>query len=129
VGTTVLIKMGKARYSWVTIGPLAWLGAVTFSAGWQKVFSADPKIGFLSHARMIADRLAAGALPAGAKTIADAQRMIFNDRMDAIVALVFMAVVVLVLIASVTQWMLILSRRRPAVMTETPFVASAFAGD
>jgi len=129
VGTTVLIKMGKARYAWTTLAPLAWLGAVTFTAGWQKVFSADPKLGFLAHARMISDRLASGALPAGAKTVADAQRMLFNDRLDAVIALVFMAVVVMVLVASITQWVLILSRRRPAVMTETPFVASAFAGD
>ena len=129
VGTTVLIKMGKARYAWVTLGPLAWLGAVTFTAGWQKVFSPDAKLGFLAHAGMIRGKLAAGALPAGAKTIADAQRMLFNDRMNAVVALVFMAVVVMVLIASITQWRLILSRRRPTVTTETPFVASAFAGD
>ncbi|HET7461907.1 MAG TPA: carbon starvation CstA family protein [Longimicrobium sp.] len=129
VGTTVLIKMGKARYAWTTLVPLAWLGAVTFTAGWQKVFSADPKLGFLAHARMIGGKLAAGTLPAGAKTVADAQRMLFNDRLDAIVALVFMAVVVMVLIASIHQWSLIISRRKPAVLTETPFVASAFAGD
>jgi carbon starvation protein len=129
VGTTVLIKMGKARFAWVTLGPLAWLGAVTFTAGWQKVFSPDPKLGFLAHADAIRAKLATGALPAGAKTVADAQRMLFNDRMDAVVALVFMAVVVMVLVASITQWTLILSRRRPAVMTETPFVATAFAGD
>ncbi|SOD03033.1 carbon starvation protein [bacterium JGI 053] len=129
VGTTVLIKMGKARHAWVTVGPLAWLMAVTFTAGWQKVFSADAKIGFLAHAAGIRAKLATGALPAGAKTVADAHRMLFNDRMDAGVALVFMAVVVMVLVASVTQWTLILSRRRPAVLMETPFVATAFAGD
>ncbi|HEX9937951.1 MAG TPA: carbon starvation CstA family protein [Longimicrobium sp.] len=129
VGTTVLIKMGKARYAWVTLGPLAWLGAVTFTAGLQKVFSADPKLGFLAHARMIQDRLATGQLPPGAKTIADAQRMLFNDRLDAGVALVFMAVVVMVLVASIVQWVMILSHRKPAVLTETPFVRSAFAGD
>jgi hypothetical protein len=55
--------------------------------------------------------------------------MLFNDQMNAVVALAFMAVVVMVFVASITQWTLILSRRKPAVMTETPFVASAFAGD
>jgi carbon starvation protein len=129
VGTTVLIKMGKARYSWVTLGPLAWLSAVNFTAGWQKVFSADPRLGFFAHARMIQGKLASGALPPGAKTVVDAHRMLFNDRLDAGVTLVFMSVVVMVLVASIAQWVLILSRRRPAVLTETPFVASAFAGD
>ena len=93
------------------------------------MFSADPKLGFLAHAGMIRAKLAAGALPAGARTITDAQRMLFNDHMNSVVALVFMAVVVMVLVASITQWTLILSRRRPAVMTEAPFVATAFAGD
>jgi carbon starvation protein len=129
VGTTVLIKMGKARFSWVTLGPLAWLSAVNFTAGWQKVFSADPRLGFFAHAQMIQAKLASGALPTGAKTVADAHRMLFNDRLDAVVALAFMAVVVMVLAASIVQWAMILSRRRPAVMTEAPFVASAFAGD
>jgi carbon starvation protein len=63
VGTTVLIKSGKARFAWTTLGPLAWLCAVTFTAGWQRVFAASPRLGFLAHAAMIRDRLAAGQFP------------------------------------------------------------------
>ena len=130
VGTTVLIKSGKARFAWTTLGPLAWLCAVTFTAGWQKVFAADPKLGFLAHAAMIRDRLAAGQLPPGAKTLADAQRMIFNDRLDAGVALVFMAVAVLVIVVSVREWLLVLRHRKPAVLREAPYVESGLvAGD
>src|SRR5204863_1671860 len=62
VGTTVIIKMGKQRYAWVTLLPLAWLATVTMTAGAMKIWSASPKIGFLAHARLLGDALAAGTL-------------------------------------------------------------------
>ncbi len=127
VGTTVIIKMGRARHAWITVAPLAWLSVVTFTAGWQKVFAADPKLGFLSHARMVQGHLAAGTLPPGAKTIEAARSMLFNDRLDAVVALVFMAVAVLVIATSVREWVLVLRGRKPAEVQETPFVQSALA--
>ncbi|HST61030.1 MAG TPA: carbon starvation CstA family protein [Longimicrobium sp.] len=131
VGTTVLIKMGKARFAWVTLAPLAWLAAVTFTAGWQKVFSADPKLGFLAQANAIAAKLAAGELPAGAPTIEAARRMMFNARLDAVVASVFMAVALMVIAVSMREWFLLVRKRKPAVMHEAPFVPSTLglAGD
>ena len=131
VGTTVLIKMGKARFAWVTLGPLAWLAAVTFTAGWQKVFAADPKLGFLSQARAIDAALAEGRLPAGAKTVEAAQQMMFNARLDAVVALVFMGVAVMVIVVSIREWILLVRKRKPIVMHEAPFVPTALglAGD
>ena len=53
VGTTVIIKSGKARYAWVTLLPLVWLLTATLTAGWQKVFADDPRLGFLAHAAQI----------------------------------------------------------------------------
>jgi carbon starvation protein len=123
VGTTVIIKMGKARYSWVTMIPLAWLVIVTMTAGWQKLFSADPRIGFLSHARGMETVLAAGNLPRGATSIEMANRMIFNDRLDAAVAAFFMISVVVVLVASIHEWMQVVRGTKPAVSTEIPFTA------
>jgi carbon starvation protein len=116
VGTTIIIKLGKQRYAWVTLLPLAWLAAVTLTAGWQKVFASDPRLGFLSHART----LAGSANP-------DAARLIFNDRLDAALAVAFMAVVVVVIIASAREWWLVLSKRKPATVNEAPFVESAYA--
>jgi carbon starvation protein len=127
VGTTVIIKMNKARYAWVTILPLVWLATVTLTAGWQKVFSADPRLGFLSHARVIEAAVASGSLPASINSVAAARRVIFNDRLDAAVASVFMLVVLLVIAASVREWWLVLSRRKAAVLYEAPFVTSEYA--
>jgi len=123
VGTTVLIKGGKARYAWVTLLPLAWVLTVTLTAGCQKVFAADPRLGFLSHAAATAAQVAAGSLDADRGA-----RLIFNDRLDAVAALVFMAVTLLVVAASAREWILVLLRRRPAVATETPFVETAYVG-
>jgi carbon starvation protein len=127
VGTTVLVKMGKARFAWVTLLPLAWLATVTMTAGWQKVFSADPRLGFLSHAGVVEAAIANGTLPANIASVEAAQRVIFNDRLNAVVAGVFMFVVLLLIAASLREWLLIVSRRKPAVIYEAPYVNSALA--
>jgi len=116
VGTTVLIKMDRARYAWVTLLPLAWLILVTMTAGIQKVFADDPRLGFLSHARSLAD----SADP-------NAARMILNDRLDAALALAFMAVVVVVIAASAREWWMVLTRKKAPTVSESPFVETAYA--
>jgi carbon starvation protein len=116
VGTTIIIKMRKARYAWVTLLPLAWLAAATLTAGVQKVFAADPRLGFLAHARS----LAGSADPA-------APRLIFNDYLNAALALGFMAVVVLVIVAAAREWYLTLWRKKEPVLREAAFVESAYA--
>ena len=123
VGTTVLVKAGKARYAWTTILPLAFVLVVTLTAGWQKIFAADPRLGFLSRARVTLGQMAAGTIDP-----ATGSRIVFNYRLDAVVAAVFMTVTVLLVIASVREWVLIVRRRRPAVSRESPFVESAYAG-
>jgi len=130
VGTTVIIKMGRARYAPVTLLPLAWLVIVTMSAGWAKIFSPDPKLGFLSHAAIVRAAAAAGTLPPGVKTVSDASRMAFNDYLDAAVAAFFMISVVVILADSVREWAAVLRGRKPATSTEAPFQARvAVAGD
>ncbi|MEO8090334.1 MAG: carbon starvation CstA family protein, partial [Gemmatimonadales bacterium] len=106
VGTTLIIKSGKARYAWVTLLPLTWLVAATFTAGWQKVFADDPRLGFLAHAAQTAAQVSSGALEGSVGA-----RLIFNDRLDTGVTIAFMVVTVLVLLASAREWVLILTRR------------------
>src|SRR3989442_6235255 len=117
VATTILIKMQRQRYAWVTLGPLAWLIIVTMTAGYQKVFSADPKLGFLAHAATLATSIDPNA-----------SRLIFNDRLNAVVALFFMAVVAMLVFTSAREWWLVLSRRKPATVHETPFMETRLAG-
>jgi carbon starvation protein len=129
VGTTVIIKMGKARFAWVTLVPLAWLTLVTMSAGWDKVFSPDPRLGFLSHAHVIEGQITLGALPAAIKTVSEAHRMIFNDYLDAAVAAFFMFSVVVILGDSIREWWAVLAGRKPVISSEVPFAAVPVPGD
>ena len=130
VGTTVLIKMGKQRYAWVTLLPLAWLVVVTMTAAFTKIFSSDPRLGFLAHARRFSDLLAQGTVPPGVRSAADATRIIWNDRVDAAVAAFFAIAVLVILADSAREWLSILQGRKPAVSTEVPFQARvAVAGD
>jgi len=114
VATTVIIKMQRARYAAVTITPLAALVLVTFTASWHKVFDANPRIGFLAHAR----QLSFGGANA---------RLVFNDRLDALVTGTLIIMVALILVESVTRWMSALSGRTRYGVRETPFVRTRFA--
>jgi carbon starvation protein len=117
VATTVLFKMGRMRYAWVTLVPMAWLAAATLTAGWLKVFSPDPRLGFLAHARGLEG-----------STIANASRLIVNDRLDAALAVFFMAIVCVVIVASAREWYLIASRRKMPRTNEAPYVESRLDG-
>jgi carbon starvation protein len=116
VATTIIIKMGKARYAFVTLVPLIWLVSVTFTASWQKMFDTNPRIGFLSHARQL---VASGGNA----------RLIFNDRLDAFVTGVLIVMVALVLFESVLEWIRVLTGRKAATVKESPFVTSRFVED
>jgi len=117
VATTIIVKMGRARFMFVTLAPLAWLIAVTFSASWHKMFDPNPLIGFLAHAR----QLAAG--PAGPGLA----RRIFNDRLDTAVCGLLIVLVSVIVIESARQWISVISGRRQPTTQEAPFVATQLA--
>jgi carbon starvation protein len=93
--TVVLFKMKREHYAWITIVPTAWLVVCTVTAGLQKVFSANPAIGFLSHASRFSDAAAAGKVLAPAKSLGEMYRVVFNDYVDATLAAVFATIVVI----------------------------------
>ncbi|MBI4518651.1 MAG: carbon starvation protein A [Deltaproteobacteria bacterium] len=102
VATTFLIREGRGRYAWTTLLPLAWLLAVTMTAGYQKIMSADPAIGFLAQANQLAAGQAAGTVPA--EKLRQVSTQIFNLRLDAAVTALFMALVALIVIEAARAW-------------------------
>ena len=107
VCTTVLVKMHRARYAWITLLPMCWLITVTFTAAWEKMFSPSPRIGFLAAAGKATN-------PA----------IVFNNQLDAALCGLFLVLVTTILVDSGRQWIGILRGRQAPHSTETPFVAS-----
>jgi len=127
VCTSILLKMGRLRWIWVTLAPTVWLVIVTMTASYQKIFDANPRIGFLSNANALAAQLAAGKIPAA--KITETHRVIFNQRLDACVTALLAAMILVLLAEAVVQWYAILSRRREATLHETPYMATKWAQD
>ena len=125
VATTILLKMGRVRWLWVTLVPMAWLIIVTMTASYQKVFDVNPRIGFLSGANQLAAQIAGGLVPAA--KIAETQRLMFNLRLDAAVTIVLASMILLMLIEALGQWYAILSRRREPTLHESPYVRTQWA--
>ncbi len=109
LATAVLFKMKRDRYAWITILPTAWLLICTLTAGWQKVFADDPKVGFLAHADIYDAALAQGTLLAPAKSVAQMRQIIVNDYVNAGLTFLFILVVVTILVCSIRT---ILAARR-----------------
>jgi len=119
LGTTILIKMHKTKYVFVTLLPLIFMCAVTFSAGYLKIFSADPKLGFLSGAQSFVAEAAGVVDPS--KT-AGLMRQAAVWRFDALVALFFLVLVLLIVLGSARQWWRLLRGSKPVILYESEFV-------
>jgi carbon starvation protein len=120
LGTTILIKMRKARYLFVTVLPLIFMSAVTFSAGYLKIFSADPRLGFLSGAQSLLQQ-AAGITDSQKAAALIRQADVW--RFDALVAGFFLLLVLLIVIGSAIQWWQLLRGTKPVVLRESEFVS------
>jgi carbon starvation protein len=125
IATSILIKMNKARYAWVTILPMLWLVMATQTAGFQKIFHSDPRIGFLAEANRLEGLIEAGRVPAG--QLATVQRQIFNSRLDAVVTGLFALMVLVILIDCARQWLAILSRRKAPVLCEAEYRKTVYS--
>jgi len=147
LATTIILKMqlrpteetatgGKPALALVTLVPLVWLVAVTFTAGVQKIWHSDPGIGFLAQARVMEQQLPplqaavdaarnsgdAAALAAAEKAVRVNRTLWFNNQLDAVVAMVFLALVSGIALLSVREWILLLGRKKLAQLRESEAV-------
>ncbi len=127
VGTTLIIKMGKAKYSWVTIVPFVFLCVTTLAAAFMKLFSSVPAIGFLAHAKIYQKAIDAGQVLAPAPNMDVMKQIVFNDRLDAVITAIFIAIVILLILDSIRVWYSIIIKKQKIELREAPFVQSKYS--
>ncbi|NBM15158.1 carbon starvation CstA family protein [Streptomyces sp. GC420] len=124
VSTTVLIKSGRARWAWVTAAPLVWVTAITFTAGWQKIFSDDPKIGFFAQRAKYADGIEAGTVLPPAKSMDDMHTVVTNSTVDGVLIAIFLLLVAIVIVNAIVVCVRALRSPEPLPTTEVPHTPS-----
>lgn len=124
VGTTIIIKMGKARFAWVTMIPFVFLCVTTLTAAFMKLFSSVPSIGFLAHAKIFQEAIDKEEVLPPASDMDVMRQIVFNDRLDAVITVIFIAVVILLILDSFRVWYNILVKKKKMKLHETPFVQS-----
>ncbi|HEX2075136.1 MAG TPA: carbon starvation CstA family protein [Geodermatophilus sp.] len=120
VATTILIKSGRLKWAWVTAVPLAWDVAVTLTASWQKVFSADPRLGFFAQRARYQEALANGEVLAPARDLGDMRQVILNSTVDGVLAAIFALLVVAVIVDAARVWMRAIRRPDEVTVVEAP---------
>ena len=135
LGTVILFKMKKEKYVWVTIVPTIFLFITSMTAGWQKIFHENPKIGFLAQANRFSDAIARGEVLAPAKTVAEMQTIVMSNQINAALCAFFMIVAIVMVIASIRVIRKALASSIPtvnearAVYSETPMTANSIKGE
>jgi carbon starvation protein len=129
VGTTILIKMGKLKYAWVTALPLAWDAAVTLTASWQKIFSPDPAIGFFAQRAAAAQSIEAGQLndvmlALKAESLADARQILVNTTVDGILSILFAVMIIIVIADASRIWFGLIFGSKQPELSEAPYEES-----
>jgi len=124
VGTTILIKMGKLRYAWITALPLVFDAAVTLTASFLKIFSTDPTIGFFAQRAAAAQALADGELFGAAQNAGDVRQIVFNTTVDGVLS-IFFALLIIIIIADATRvWFGLIRGQKEPDLSEAPWEES-----
>jgi carbon starvation protein len=124
VGTTILIKAGKVKWAWITLVPLAWDAAVTLTASYQKVFSADPNLGFFAQRDRFQQALNEGEVLAPAQDLDQMAQVVTNSTVDGILAAFFAILIVTVIVDAARVWFSVLVGHHELSTSEVPYVRS-----
>ena len=119
LGTTVLIKMGKARYAWCTFVPMVFLTVITFSAGIMKIWSTKAA-GFLPEIATQKAKIASGL---SGEALKKAETTLTNARVDVVITTMFLLFVAAIVIGCSREWWLLLRKQKPVVLRESEYVA------
>src|SRR5260370_5205263 len=101
VATTILLKMGRTRLIWITLVPMASLVTITMTASYAKIFDPSPRIGLLANAHALAAQIAAWTIPAA--KLVETHRLIFNQRLYALVTAGLSPMILVLVLASIAQ--------------------------
>jgi carbon starvation protein CstA len=121
LATTILIKLKRERYVWVTLAPTAWLLVCTLTAGWMKAFSSDPRIGFFALANRYSEAASSGTILAPAKSIVEMQRVALNNYICGTLTVMFVALVLVMAYFTITMSLRAWSNSRPTA-AEAPYM-------
>jgi carbon starvation protein len=124
VATTILLKMGKLKYAWVTLLPLAWDAIVTLTASWYKIFSSNPQIGFFSQRSGAIEAYNAGEVYTGASTLGQTQQIITNATVDGVLSIIFALAIIVVMVDAARVWVGLIRGGQEPDMHEAPYEPS-----
>jgi carbon starvation protein len=125
VATTILLKMGKLKYIWVTLVPLAWDAVVTLTASWQKIFHEDPRIGFFAQRSAAQEALANEEPFTGTSTLAQTEQIITNATVDGILSIIFALAIIVVIADAARVWVSLIFGRKEPDLHEAPYEPSS----
>lgn len=112
VGTTIIIRMGKRAYAWITLLPLTWLIIVTTTASYQKIFHEKASIGFLAAAEKYTRAVKEGIVIPPANSMEEMTRIVWNNRLDALLAGIFTILILIILVDATRVWIKELREKR-----------------
>lgn len=127
---TVLFKMKREKYAWVAIGPTLFLLCCTLTAGLEKIFHSDPRVGFLALANKYKASLDSGAILAPAKSLNEMKALVFNNQLNAGLTALFIFVMLCVLFFAIRTALKALKSKEPTAheVPYEPFPANVISG-